>query len=119
MKTFTQSELDAATAAALASGAATERTRISTIQSHANASAQPGIVKACIDTGMTAEQAATMLGAAVGSAQPAAAASPFAAAMAGVANPAVNGFEGTTNTGPEAEAAAMAAQVLETMRSFA
>jgi len=119
MKTFTQSELDSATVSAMAAGAATERTRISTIQSHANASAQPGIVKACIDTGMTAEQAATMLGAAVGSAQPAAAASPFAAAMAGIANPAVNGIEGSANTGPESEAAAMAAQVLETMRSFA
>jgi signal peptide peptidase SppA len=119
MKTFTQSELDAATATALASGSATERARISAIQSHANASAQPGIVRACIDTGMTAEQAATMLGAAVGSAQASAAASPFAAAMAGVANPAVTGIEGSANTGPEAEAAAMAAQVLQTMRSFA
>lgn len=119
MSTFTQSDLDSATAAALASGAATERTRISAIQSHPNASAQPGIVRACIDTGMTAEQAATMLGAAVGSAQPTAQASPFAAAMAGVANPAVTGIEGTASAGPESEAAAMAAQVLQTMRSFA
>jgi hypothetical protein len=39
--------------------------------------------------------------------------------MAGVANPAVTGIEGSANTGPEAEAAAMAAQVLQTMRSFA
>lgn len=120
MSNFTQSDLDAAAATAQASATAAERTRISTIQSHANASAQPGIVKACIDTGMTAEQASTMLGAAVGSSQPAANVSAFASAMAGVTNPAVTGIEGApASAGPEAEAAAMAAQVLQTMRSLA
>ena len=119
MTTFTQSDLDTATAAAMAAGAAAERTRISAIQSHPNASAQPGIVQACISTGMTAEQAATMLGAAVSATPATAAATPFVAAMAGVANPAVSGIEGNAPHGPEAEAAAMAAQVLQTMRSFA
>ena len=118
MTTFTQSDLDTASTAAMAAGAAAERTRISAIQSHPNASAQPGMVQACISTGMTAEQAATMLGAAV-SAAPAAAANPFVATMAGVANPAVSGIEGNADQGPAAEAAAMAAQVLQTMRSFA
>jgi len=121
MKTFTQTEVEALVTTASATAATQERARLSTIQAHPNASAQPGIVKLCIDTGMTAEQAAAMLSAAT-SAAPAAAVNPFTTAMAATPNPQVSGIEGPANTAaldPAAQASAMAASILGNYRAKA
>ena len=121
MKTFTQTEVEALVTTASATAATQERARLSTIQAHPNASAQPGIVKLCIDTGMTAEQAAAMLSAAT-SAAPAAAVNPFTTAMAATPNPQVSGIEGPANTAaldPAAQANAMAASILGNYRAHA
>jgi len=121
MKTFTQTEVEALVITASAAAATQERERLCAIQSHPNASAQPGIVKLCIDTGMTAEQASAMLSAAT-SAAPAAAANPFTAAMAATPNPQVSGIEGppgSTATDPAAQANAMAASILGSYRARA
>jgi len=121
MKTFTQTEVEALVITASAAAATQERERLCAIQSHPNASAQPGIVKLCIDTGMTAEQASAMLSAAT-SAAPAAAANPFTAAMAATPNPQVSGIEGppgTTATDPAAQANALAASILGSYRARA
>lgn len=121
MKTFTQDEVDALVATASATAATAERTRLGAIQSHANASAQPGLVKLCIDTGVTAEQASAMLSAAAPGAS-AAAPNPFLAAMAATPNPQVSGIEGPADPGalgPAAQASALAASILASYRSHA
>ncbi len=124
MQTFTQTELDAAVASAVATASASaatqERTRLSAIQSHPNASAQPGLVKLCIDTGLSAEQATALLAAAISPTS--AAPSPFASAMAATPNPAVSGIEGPASTAaldPQAQAAALASSILSTYRAKA
>ncbi len=121
MKTFTQAEVEALVITASAAAATQERERLCAIQSHPNASAQPGIVKLCIDTGMSADQAGSMLSAAT-TAAPAAAANPFTAAMAATPNPQVSGIEGpasTTALDPAARANAMAASILGNYRARA
>ena len=124
MKTFTQTEVEALVATASAHAATTERVRLAAIQAHPNASAQPGIVKLCIDTGMAAEQAAALLSAATTAAPaaPAAAANPFAAAMAATPNPKVSGIEAPAidpALDPTAQANAMAASILGNYRTAA
>lgn len=84
--------------AARAEGAAAERSRVSAILGHPNASANPAITRQCIDTGLTAEQAKGFLDAAPQAAAPAApaaagGASEFAKHMTAMGNPAVSGVE--------------------------
>lgn len=85
--------------AARAEGAAAERSRISAILGHANASVNPAITRQCIDTGLTAEQAKGFLDAAPQAAAPAAVAaagggaSEFSRHMTAMGNPAVSGVE--------------------------
>lgn len=121
MKTFTQSELDAAVATATAASTQAERVRLTAIQTHPTAAAQPGIVKLCIDTGMTADQASALLSAAT-TAAPAAAPNPFTAAMAGTPNPQVSGIESPasgSSLDPAAQASALAASILSSYRAKA
>lgn len=118
MPTFTQTDLDAAVAAATTAATTQERARLCAIQGHPNASAQPGLVKLCIDTGISATQATALLAAAV-SAAPAAATSPFATAMAATPNPAVSGIESPANSADldqEAQARSIAASILGAYR---
>lgn len=110
---LTQADIDTAVQAAVTS----ERARIAGIQAHANASAQPGLVKMAIDTGMSLEQASAMLDN-VAPVVAAAAPSTFAAAMASVPNPKVSGIEPAAPSA-QGDAAALAEQVLQTMRAFA
>ncbi|WP_054073905.1 S49 family peptidase [Comamonas testosteroni] len=81
------------TDAVRAEGAAAERTRVTAILGHPNASANPAITRQCIDTGLTAEQAKGFLDAAPQAAAPAAGASDFSKHMAAMGNPAVSGVE--------------------------
>jgi signal peptide peptidase SppA len=118
MPTFTQTDLDAAVAAATTAATTQERARLCAIQGHPNASAQPGLVKLCIDTGISATQATALLAAAV-SAAPAAATSPFTTAMAATPNPAVSGIESPANSADldqEAQARSIAASILGAYR---
>lgn len=130
MKTYTQAELDSAIASATATASATaatsataaERSRISAIQAHANASAQAGLVKLAIDTGMTAEQAAAVLSSAAPAAGATQASAPnaFAATMAGLGNPAVSGIEARStpdSTDITEQATAMANNILSAYRA--
>lgn len=111
----------AARAEGHAAGVQAERSRVGAILGHERAGAHMGVALQCINTGMTTEQAAAVLGALPAQAAAAAAqqasASPnqaFAAAMAAVGNPAVTGVEASADgVNPEAEAAA---QVLATFR---
>jgi signal peptide peptidase SppA len=113
---ITQSDLNAA----MAAGAATERKRIESILEHSNASAQAALARQCIAAGLSVEQSSAILGAVV-SAAPAAAAPPFAAAMAALGNPRVSGIESSadTNADPQAQAAALAKSVLQAMQAHA
>ena len=120
MPTFTQTELDAAVAAASTTAATQERARLCAIQGHPNALSQPGLVKLCIDTGISAQQASALLGAAISTAP--AAASPFATAMAATPNPAVSGIEtpaSSADLSPEAQAHTIAASILGAYRAKA
>ena len=118
MTTFTQTDLDAAVAAATTAATTQERARLCAIQGHPNALSQPGLVKLCIDTGISATQATALLGAATSA--PPAAANPFLAAMAATPNPAISGIEDPASTAaaldPEAQAQSIAASILGAYR---
>lgn len=89
---YTQADVDGARA----QGAAAERTRVGAILGHQGAATNMAMAVQCVNTGLTAEQAVAILGAA-----PASAAAPgnaFAAAMANVGNPKVSGVEGKPDT---------------------
>ena len=105
--TFTQADLDQARA----EGASAERARVTAILGHAHAAANHGTAMQCISTGLSAEQAGAILATLPAAAR--ADGSSFAAAMAAVPNPAVSGVEAAaTSADPEAEAAALAAQIV-------
>lgn len=116
--TFSQADIDTAVAAATTAATTQERSRLCAIQGHPNASAQPGLVKLCIDTGISATQATALLGAATSAAP--AAINPFAAAMAATPNPAISGIEDPASTAaaldPEAQAQSIAASILGAYR---
>lgn len=91
-------------------GTQAERERTAAILGHERAAACPDLARQCIATGLTAEQASAILGAAP---TPAATASAgFAQHMAAL-NPAVSGIEAAS---PADETAAIAAQVLQHAR---
>jgi signal peptide peptidase SppA len=129
--TFSQADLDAAREAGRAEGhdqgATAERTRVQAIFALPAAAAQPALAQQCVATGLTAEQATAILGAApTAPAAPAAAApaapaptaaapaNPFATHMAALGNPAVTGLEGAK---PDDAAAQLAAQVIASHRA--
>lgn len=105
--TFSQADLDQARAA----GASAERERVTAILGHARASTHLATAMQCISTGLSAEQAGAILATLPETAQ--ASGTGFAAAMAAVPNPAVSGVEAAApSAAPEAEAAALAAQIV-------
>jgi capsid assembly protease len=106
---FTQADLDRARAEGHATGAtdgaATERARVSAIQTHPEAVGRTALATMCIAQGLSAEQAGALLAAAPKD-QPSAAANPFAAAMGGVPNPLTKPDAAQSEGGTEAEASA-------------
>ncbi|MDD2610656.1 MAG: S49 family peptidase [Giesbergeria sp.] len=88
---FSQTDLDKARAEA----ATAERTRVSAILAHPAAATHPALAQQCIATGLSAEQAAGILGAVPQAAAPAAskADSQFAQHMQALGNPQVSGVE--------------------------
>lgn len=108
---FAQADIDKARANGMAAGATAERERTGAILGHPNAGANAALALTCITTGMTVEQATAVLASVPAAfATAAAPANPFAAAMAGVVNPAVSGIEG--NTSAASDSAALASQML-------
>lgn len=104
---FSQADLDQARAA----GVSAERERVTAILGHARASTHLATATQCISTGLSAEQAGAILATLPETAQ--ASGTGFAAAMAAVPNPAVSGVEAAApSEAPEAEAAALAAQIV-------
>ena len=91
-------------------GTQAERERTAAILGHERAAACPDLARQCIATGLTAEQASAILGAAPAPAATASAG--FAQHMAAL-NPAVSGIEADS---PADETAAIAAQVLQHAR---
>lgn len=92
---------------ARAEGAQAERSRVSAILGHANAGANMALAMQCVSTGLTAEQASAILGAAApqGGAQATTTqANPFAQAMGALGNPPVSGVE-AANQRPDDPAA--------------
>lgn len=105
--TYTQADLDQATAAGQQAGAAAERERASSILGHAAAADNIQLAITCVQTGLSADQAGAILAAAPKAPAPVAAGGNFAAAMAAVGNPAVSGIEAAAD-----DPAALAAQVV-------
>lgn len=112
-----------------AAGVQAERTRVASILGHERAKANMELAVQCINTGLTAEQAGVILGAApVATATTATATTPtqasaprneFAAAMAAMGNPNVTGVETSdTDLTPQAKADALAAQVVASFTPF-
>lgn len=101
---------DTAPAAAgqdFASGVSAERERVAAILGHSAAASHQGIAQQCIQSGLSAEQAAGMLAAAASSAAPKpAAGAGFAQHMASLGNPAVSGVEGQDASEVDAQVAA-------------
>lgn len=112
--TFTQADLDQARAAGMQTGAAAERERASAILGHEAAAANMQLAVTCVQTGLSAEQAAAILATA-----PSAAAAPvnngFAAVMGALGNPAVSGIEAAATQGNDE--AALAAQIVASFRA--
>lgn len=104
---FSQADLDQARTA----GVSAERERVTAILGHARASTHLATATQCISTGLSADQAGAILATLPETAQ--ASGTGFAAAMAAVPNPAVSGVEAAApSADPEAEAAALAAQIV-------
>lgn len=97
---FSQVDLDKARAEA----ATAERARVSAILGHPAAATHPALAQQCIATGLSAEQAAGILGAlpqAAAPVAPKAADSQFAQAMQSLGNPKVSGVEASGTTPDE------------------
>ena len=119
---LTQADIDKARAEGLAAGhdeglkagAQAERERVSGILAHAEAKGRTDLAVQCINTGLTVEQAGSILGAAPKAAE--ASGNAFTAAMGAIGNPDVSGIEGK----PEAEGeAAIAGSILQAFRGAA
>lgn len=115
---FTQADLDRARAeghaAGIKVGAESERTRVTAIYSHAEATGRRAMADKCVSMGLTVEQAGELLAAAPRDSAPQAAANPFAAAMAAIGNPPTTGLEAPETDTPDE--AALAAQVIAAFR---
>lgn len=112
---ITQSDLDKARAEGHAAGVAAESARVSGILALPAAKGNPELAQTCISTGLSVEQSTAILGAVPAATQtPAAAANPFAAAMAALKNPDVSGVEGKPDAGAETEDA-VAASIVATL----
>jgi len=108
---YTQEQVDAARAEGVAEGAKAERTRASGIFAHEAAAGRTQLAIQCVSSGLSVEQAASVL--AASPAAPAASTQPgnaFASAMATLGNPDVSGVEGAP-AAPNDEAA-LASQIL-------
>lgn len=104
---FTQADIDTARAEGAAHGAQAERERTSAILSSGAAQGRTALAIQCVTTGLTAEQAAAILGSApMAPAPQAAATNQFAQHMAALGNPKVSGVESSQE---EAAPAAVAA----------
>lgn len=118
--TFAQADIDQAGAAGHQAGVIAERERTSAILGHAGAAANMTLAVQCVQLGLSADQAATLLGAQTASASspvaPAVAQNTFAAAMAALGNPAVSGVEAAAAPAGGDEAA-LAAQVIAAHRA--
>ena len=113
---YTQADLDQATAAGQQAGAAAERERASAILGHAAAAANMQLAITCVQTGLSAEQAGAILAAAPKATTPATAANNgFAAVMGAIGNPAVSGVEAAATQGNDE--AALAAQIVASFRA--
>lgn len=114
---LTTADLDRARAeghaAGVQAGTQAERERTAAILGFDRASTHMALAVQCVSTGLSAEQANAILGAAPANAvpNPAAAGSAFAAAMAATGNPSVTGIEAAA--GPGTDEAALAAEVLK------
>lgn len=98
----------------LKAGAQAERERVSGILAHAEAKGRTDLAVQCINTGLTVEQAGSILAAAPKAAE--ASGNAFSAAMGAIGNPDVSGIEGK----PEAEGeAAIAGSILQAFRGAA
>lgn len=109
---FSQTDIDQARAAGAAEGAKAERERAGAILTHEKAAANMAMAVQCVNSGLTAEQAGAILGAApaqfaTAEAKPGNA---FAAAMAATGNPQVSGVEPSGEAANEE--AALAGQIL-------
>ena len=112
---ITQSDLDKARAEGHAAGVAAESARVSGILALPAAKGNPELAQTCVSTGLSLEQSTAILSAAPAATQaPAAAANPFAAAMAATKNPDVSGVEGKPDAGAETEDA-IAASIVATL----
>jgi signal peptide peptidase SppA len=109
---FSQADIDQARAAGAADGAKAERERVGAILTHEKASANMAMAVQCVNSGLTAEQAGAILGAAPAPivAVQASAGNAFAAAMAATGNPQVSGVEASGDAANEE--AALAGQIL-------
>lgn len=101
---LTQADVDSSVQAAVAA----ERTRTTGILTHAEAAGRMALAHQCVAAGLSVEQAGALMAAAPKAAA-AATAQPFAAAMAALGNPKVEGIEGQQATGDEPSAQAVAA----------
>lgn len=111
---ITQSDVDRARAEGVQEGAQAERTRVGAILGHEAASCS-SLALQCINTGLTAEQATAVLGAAPKQTKPEAKpGNAFEAAMGALGNPDVSGLEAGADA-PATEAA-MASQILSAFR---
>jgi len=115
--THTSQDLDAARAAGHQAGVQAERERASAIFAHEAAAGRTALAIQCVSTGLSVEQAGAILAAApTAAAAPAGAATNgFAAAMAGLGNPAVSGIESGADD-PHAQEAAAAGQIVSLFR---
>ncbi len=115
--TFTQADVDQARAAGRQEGTTAERERTSAILGHEAAAANMPLAVTCVQSGLSAEQAAAILAAAPKATAPNATSETngFAAVMSSMGNPAVSGIEAAAGQGnDEAE---LAAQIVATFRS--
>ncbi len=111
---LSQADVDRARAEGVQEGAQAERARVGAILGHEAAACSP-LALQCINTGLTAEQATAVLGAAPQSVAPQAKpANAFEGAMGAMGNPDVSGVEpGAESQNTEA---AMASQILTAFR---
>ncbi len=117
--TDNSAELEQIRAAAHAAGVQAERERTAAILDHERAATHVALAHQCVTSGLSAEQAAAILGAApmVIAAAEQATGAPFAAAMSAIGNPNVSGVE--RDTSADADEAALAAQIVQTFRAHA
>lgn len=119
---FAQADLDKARAdghaagreEGMQAGVTAERERVSAILGHPEAADRQALAVQCITTGLSAEQAGAILGAAPKAAPAKAATSAFGAAMASIGNPDVSGIEGEASAD---DAAAVAGSILSVFRN--